>query len=213
MAGPGEGARAPTRGAGWNRRAPGGWGAAAAGAGGGGAAAASARPGPPYVTSGQPRPSAPPPGPGSGRLKLSESSPRLRLARQFQRWKGPWSPQASSTPVRSLELNQQPERSREKPTTLRNGPPPPSSVAGRRALVCCVQRTLGSGLALGNLSSLGCVHHPPGEGGGNSVQISSSFLLSSQLPARDLERSRWFSDRRLSSGVRHRWRKMCFMVP
>ena len=68
--------------------------------------------------------SAPPPGPGSGRLKLSESSPSLRLARQFQRWKGPGSPQASSTPVRSLELNQQPERSREKPTTLRNGPPP-----------------------------------------------------------------------------------------
>lgn len=161
----------------------------------------------------QPRPSSPPPGPGSGGLKLSESSPRLRLARQFQRWKGPGSPQASSTPVRSLELNQQPERSREKPTTLRNGPPPPSSVAGRRALVFCVQRTLGSGLALGNLSSLDCVHHPPGEGGGNSVQISSSFLLSSQLPARDLERSRWFSDRRLSRGVRHRWRKMCFMVP
>lgn len=49
--GPGEGALARTRGAGWNRPAAGGWGSPA---GGGGAATASARPGPPYVTADPP---------------------------------------------------------------------------------------------------------------------------------------------------------------
>lgn len=81
MVGPGAGARAGTRGEGWNRPAAGGgWGATAEG--GGAAAAASARPGPPDVTWPRPRVRlGPAPRRVCGRTEVQRGLASLPLAR------------------------------------------------------------------------------------------------------------------------------------
>lgn len=96
-------------------------------------------------------PLGPPPGCGSGR-NLSRVSfhghPGSRPG--FKDGKGLGLPLFLARLSGLWLLNPQPERGRGKPTTLHSGPPVPSSAAGRWALVCCVQHTLGSGLAYDN---------------------------------------------------------------